>query len=657
MCGIFGITTNNSHLINSELQKMISTLFLLSESRGKEASGIAIKTKVSLIVLKEPKSASKLLKTTEYKNIFLNKFKKPFAVIGHARLVTNGSLDNNKNNQPVIKNGIIGVHNGIITNDSYLWHRYPKLKKSSEVDTEVLFALIKDFYTASKNIEFAVSKAFSSIEGSASISILFDTTNFQVLASNTGSLYFIANKQQLIYASEKLILINFLKRYPSFITNQEIHQIKPQNGVVIDINTLRLKPFNFSKPHRIVNAENKPIPILDISVYGNTTSRNSINSYSSKDLDVLNKYFLSIQKKVDKLQRCTKCLLPSTMPHISFDKNGICNYCYRFQPTKHLGFTALKKQIEPYRSRNGKPDCIVSFSGGRDSCYALHYAKKVLKLNPIAYSYDWGMLTDLGRRNQARMCGQLGIEHILVSADIQKKREFIRLNVDAWLKKPDLGMVPLFMAGDKQYFYYLNKLRHETDIKLVLYSDNPFEKTDFKYGFASVLVNAKEKKSYDVGRLNTIRLLYYYIKQFITNPSYLNASLFDTFTAYLSSYVVPKDYIHLFQYIQWNEEEINRTLIKQYNWETSPDTKSTWRIGDGTASFYNYIYYILSGLTENDTFRSNQIRENIIDRSTALKLIQNENQPRWESIKWYCNTIGIDMKKAINQINDAPKKF
>jgi len=64
---------------------------------------------------------------------------------------------------------------------------------------------------------------------------------------------------------------------------------------------------------------------------------------------------------------------------------------------------------------------VFPFSGGRDSSYALHYIVKELGLKPIAFSYDWGMLTDLGRRNQARMCGKLGVEHILISADIRKK--------------------------------------------------------------------------------------------------------------------------------------------------------------------------------------------------------------------------------------------
>ena len=28
--------------------------------------------------------------------------------------------------------------------------------------------------------------------------------------------------------------------------------------------------------------------------------------------------------------------------------------------------------------------------------------------------------------------------------------------------------------------------------------------------------------------------------------------------------------------------------------ELAPDTRTTWRIGDGTAAFYNYIYYTVT---------------------------------------------------------------
>ena len=139
------------------------------------------------------------------------------------------------------------------------------------------------------------------------------------------------------------------------------------------------------------------------------------------------------------------------MPFITFDQNGVCNYCSSYTPIKVRGPEALDQLADDFRSRNGSPDCIVAISGGRDSTYGLHYIKNQLQMNPIAYTYDWGMVTDLARRNQSRITGKLGVEHIIVSADIQKKRENIAKNVRAWLRRPELGMVPLFMAGTSNF--------------------------------------------------------------------------------------------------------------------------------------------------------------------------------------------------------------
>ena len=66
--------------------------------------------------------------------------------------------------------------------------------------------------------------------------------------------------------------------------------------------------------------------------------------------------------------------------------------------------------------------------------------KTKFKMNPIAFTYDWGLTTDVSRVNQSKICGKLGIEHIIRSANINKKRNFVRNNIMAWLKKPHLGM-------------------------------------------------------------------------------------------------------------------------------------------------------------------------------------------------------------------------
>ena len=137
--------------------------------------------------------------------------------------------------------------------------------------------------------------------------------------------------------------------------------------------------------------------------------------------------------------------------------------------------------MDPYR-RDGN-ECIVPFSGGRDSSYALHLVVKELDLKPVAYTYDWGMVNDLGRRNISRMCSELGVENIVIADDISRKRKNISKNLAAWLKHPDLGMVNILMAGDKHFFRHVKTVQKETDISLNLWGINPLEVTHFKAGF------------------------------------------------------------------------------------------------------------------------------------------------------------------------------
>ena len=144
----------------------------------------------------------------------------------------------------------------------------------------------------------------------------------------------------------------------------------------------------------------------------------------------------------------------------------------------------------------------------------------------------------------------------------------------------------------------------------------------------------------------------------LESPGYFNRSLWDTLSGeYYRSFLQKKDYFHLFDYYRWDENQINDILIKKYDWETAIDTSATWRIGDGTAGFYNYVYFTVAGFTEHDTFRSNQIREGQLTRKKALELVQEENRPRYQNIRWYLDTIGIDYDLAINVINNMQKLY
>jgi asparagine synthetase B (glutamine-hydrolysing) len=627
VCGIFGIVGDGGASFAREL----ASLFLLSESRGKEAAGLAIVDGERITVVKEPLSASAMIRSGQYRSvvdsIILGNASPRLAVIGHSRLVTNGRGAIAANNQPVIRQRAIAVHNGIIVNDAKIWAAHPELDRQGEVDTEAFLALFEKFRNDSDEERTALARAFAAIEGTASIALLLADRARLLLATNNGSLYVAATGGRFYFASERYILQKAMAKKHA---NATIEALASGYAMSIDIVTLAADTFALAGPKSAAGMPapaGRPLRINDLS-------RRTDPRYAS-------------------LRRCTKCILPQTMPFIEFDRNGVCNYCRTHASHKPRGLAALFDAVEPYRSRSGGPDCLVAISGGRDSCYGLHVLKRVLGLRPVAYTYDWGVITDLGRRNQARLCGKLGIEHILVSADIPKKRDYVRRNIEAWLKRPVLGMIPLFMAGDKQYFFYAERIRKQLGVEISFLCENRLEFGHFKSGFMGV--DEGQARVFNIGLRNKLKVLLFHGKEYLRNPRYINRSLFDTLFAFHSAYLLKHDELQLYDYVSWNEEEIIGTLRDEYDWELAPDTVSTWRIGDGTAAFYNYIYYNVAGFTENDAFRSNQIREGAITREAALKRVAAENEPRWDALKWYASTIGFSLDNALQVIAAMPR--
>ena len=672
MCGIFGvISSENSNYSISFLRKSLTNLASLSESRGKDSSGLCVLNQNSLNVIKGPIQARNLLKRNKVKEILKHTFSKNKAQLafGHARLVTNGSQLHDTNNQPVIKEDIVCVHNGIIVNHEELWRNNPKLKRHYEIDTEILPSLIRKELSNEKSVDCAVVSAMNEIVGTASIALTFCDLNKFVLATNNGSLYIVHNNKDIIYfASEKAILLKLINKMSlqEKIGNFELFQLESNSIFSVDLQNFALNKYFFSE----ISKKDILCKSRSLNLKINVFSENSDKKQLSTVLD-LNKIHLNDDaskerelliypiEKIKKLIRCSNCILPETFPFIKYDSKGVCNYCNNYKKKKRKkSLKELQKLVEPYRSNDGSPDCLVPFSGGRDSMYALHVIKKELKLNPIAFTYDWGMVTDLARRNIARICGQLGVEHIIVSADIHWKRANIKKNISAWLKKPSLGMIPLFMAGDKFFFYYANEVKKQTNIKLNIWGINDLENTDFKTGFGGLSPQFNKEKIYSLSLYNQLKLFTFVGSNLIQSPGYFNQSMLDSLGSFASRYISPKsDYYHLFDFIEWNEQIIEDTIINEYNWETSIDTKSTWRIGDGTASFYNYIYTLVAGFSENDTFRSNQIREGMISRSKALNLIYDENQPRYNSLKWYLEIINLDFSHVIKIVNKIPRLY
>ena len=67
----------------------------------------------------------------------------------------------------------------------------------------------------------------------------------------------------------------------------------------------------------------------------------------------------------------------STRQRISFNADGMCNACVWSQEKKLLGWKAgegeLITLLENHRAYEGKFDCLVPVSGGKDGSYAAEF--------------------------------------------------------------------------------------------------------------------------------------------------------------------------------------------------------------------------------------------------------------------------------------------
>lgn len=639
MCGIFGFVSSQDFTGGSErLSALAAELFQLSESRGSEAAGIAISDGIEFSMFRRAQPASRMLKTSEYREFIMQHLGNGQSgagtmVIGHSRLVTNGSQGIEENNQPVISDHCIGVHNGIIVNDAELRKLNPDLVQRSQVDSEVVFCLFDKHFKATSDVVTSLGQVFSAIQGEANIAFFHDSIPALTLATNVGSLYWLSIPQAglFVFASEQYFLTRLITRSQDLLKGvggNDVRQLRAGEAACITPNKLGVEVF-------LLGSANSP-------------------KFSWRPTSTL-KQKLDCSPRRKALRRCTRCILPHTFPFISFDKQGVCNYCHEGIPPRMDDRGTLEDRIAALRSKDGSPDCIVALSGGRDSCYGLHVVKKELGLNPIAYTYDWAMVTDEARRNCARVCGELGVEHIIRSADIISKRRNIKLNIEAWLRRPQLGMIPLFMAGDKQFFHYATQVSKQTGIPLVIFcGGNNLEVTRFKTGFCGVQ-DKSVNTMVGLDFAGKSKLLAYYAKNYMLNPRYLNRSILDTLFAFYATYVNRQEFLYLYKYVEWDEKVIAETLSTHYGWESAGDSSSTWRIGDGTAAFYNYIYHTVAGFSEHDTFRSNQIRAGLIPREQAMRLVEQENQPRYLAMKEYASLVGFSLDEALTIINNIPK--
>lgn len=116
------------------------------------------------------------------------------------------------------------------------------------------------------------------------------------------------------------------------------------------------------------------------------------------------------------MKLCSKCTTPETHETISFDTQGVCNVCRQIEYKKaNVDWAARRKDFaklcDKYRNK-GQYDCIVPFSGGKDSTFTLYALVREFKLKPLVVSFDHGFYRPNLLANVERTMSRLGCDFL-----------------------------------------------------------------------------------------------------------------------------------------------------------------------------------------------------------------------------------------------------
>ena len=611
MCGLFGYI-GNSHPTKKDI-KNFKRLAILSERRGSDSSGIFCAGQKNTLVFKANSPISKLLLEKNVDSALCNSN----VLLGHTRLSTHGSSDNPKHNQPVIKDGFAVFHNGII-----LLNPMSESQHDFDLDSELIVE------AANKSIDSNTTLESSLLElVGENTCLLVDPSGKIKAFTNVGNLYtLIDNRGNTWLASEEKFLREVFHASPE----------KFKKNVLHDLGEIPLRGSNYEE-HNFDFAD---------SISLEKTQDVFLSPSTEHVLERLEK-FSTLKKPV---LRCSKCILPENFPSADFDERGVCRLCRDYSPQVPLGATKLLLDLGALQSNNRVQ---VNFSGGRDSTYALLYLHEN-GFDVTACTYDWGFITTAARENMSRICGQLGIEHVLVSPNLRKTRKLAATALHAWLKIGDPALIPALMAGDKPQLSTSMRVSRELGGLPIIQGDHALESTHFKAALAGAKASNKRYSggvSYRLSIFGVLSMGLGYLRLIKKADKYRFALMKQLAESAWIYYVQKHNLIHIFKYISWDEKIVD-SKVRSYGWTSnSRNPKQSWRMGDATAPLYNCLYLLTVGYTENDSLRSNQIRAGLLSRTEALELIKRENNFDLKGIHSYLGLIEMDPELFWNQLH------
>ena len=253
-------------------------------------------------------------------------------------------------------------------------------------------------------------------------------------------------------------------------------------------------------------------------------------------------------------QICTRCVMDTSDPQISFNTQGHCNHCEtalemldyfsRIRTNKSKTISDIVNEIKLHPGKEGF-HAIIGVSGGVDSSYLVHMlSKENIKLLAVHVDAGWNSIEAVRNINTMVSTLDIDLETIVIDWDEMKSLQV------AYLKS---GVINQDVPQDHAFFSSLYKLARKFDIKYVISGSN--------YATESILPQSWGQNAMDGRQLVNINRKHGFQKIKKYPVTFLRDLYFHIYALRDYRVVAPLNFV------DYSKDTAMELLKKEYNWK------------------------------------------------------------------------------------------
>ncbi len=336
------------------------------------------------------------------------------------------------------------------------------------------------------------------------------------------------------------------------------------------------------------------------------------------------------------LQRCSRCTLPITWETVYFDENGVCNICKNWEKKqKTVNWEEREKTfieiLREVKEKKGHYDCIVPFSGGKDSTFTLWALVRRYGLKPLVVSFDHCFYRPKTLENRVRTFRNLGVDVITFTPNWHVVK---KLMLESLIRKGDFCWH--CHAG---VFAYPMKVAVAFKIPLVIWGEGGGEYEGyFKF---------EEMEETDEWKFNRRIILGMRAEDL---AGFINVDIRD-----LEPYIYPTTdelrrvgvrSLPLGKFIPWDVKKQVEIIKRELDWqedylESGYPEPTYEKIECMFEGLRDYVKYLKRGFSRITHLTSLDIRHNRMTRDRAMTLIKKYEHRKPKSLEVFLNYVGI----------------